>query len=187
MSGQEYKLIFTGSMGAGKTTAIGSISEIPPIKTEVANTDTKSHSKAETTVAMDYGEVKLPTGDRLRLYGTPGQERFRFMWRILAQGALGVIILVDNTQEDPIQDIQPYLQAFSDLIAIDRAIIGVGRMDAAPKPTINDYTSHLLRKGLDIPVFSVDVRRDDDVLLMLDVLMHRIEVFDLLNELETGS
>lgn len=184
MTAQEYKLIFTGQMGAGKTTAIASISEIAPIKTEVSNTDKQAHQKEHTTVAMDYGEVQLSTGDRLRLYGTPGQERFRFMWNILQQGALGVIILVDNSQQEAVQSMKDYISAFKDLVRCDRAVVGVGRMETHPEPSIAKYAQALEDEGLDVPVFSIDVRRSADVLLMLDVLMNRIEVREMLDQLE---
>src|SRR5690606_37353134 len=115
MSPREYKLIFAGSMGAGKTTAIAAISEISPVRTDVENTDRASHQKATTTAAMDYGEVTLAGGDKLRLYGTPGQTRFDFMWKILGKGALGVIILVDNSRPDPLADLREYLQAFHEI------------------------------------------------------------------------
>jgi hypothetical protein len=101
MSVQEYKLIFTGTMGAGKTTAITSISEIPPVSTDVQRSEAGDDAKLTTTAALDYGEVTLPRGDMLRLYGTPGQARFDFMWRILSEGALGVVVLVDNRRPDP--------------------------------------------------------------------------------------
>ncbi|GAB4192446.1 MAG: ATP/GTP-binding protein [Wenzhouxiangellaceae bacterium] len=184
MSGREYKLIFTGPMGAGKTTAINAISQIPTVKTEVVNTDKVSHSKEETTVAMDYGEVKLPNGDRLRLYGTPGQVRFRFMWDILAKGALGVIVLLDNSATSSIDDMQDFLGAFEELVKTDRVIVGVGRMETHPTPTINEYCQRVGEAQIDVPIFSVDVRRSDDVLLMLDVLMHRIEAREVLEQLE---
>jgi len=71
---KEHKIIFTGTMGAGKTTAIAAVSEIPPIVTDVTNND-KSVDKAVTTVGFDYGLLTLENGDRIRLYGTPGQER----------------------------------------------------------------------------------------------------------------
>ncbi|WP_245391541.1 GTP-binding protein [Thioflexithrix psekupsensis] len=76
----EIKIVFTGSMGAGKTTAIAAISEIPVINTDVRATDpTTLQRKATTTVAMDYGELTLEDGQKLRLYGTPGQLRFEYM------------------------------------------------------------------------------------------------------------
>ena len=83
---REIKILFTGSMGAGKTTAIASVSDVAPVQTEAVNSDLSQHSKTHTTVAMDYGEVQLAGGDRLRLYGTPGQRRFNVMWQILGRG-----------------------------------------------------------------------------------------------------
>ena len=71
--GIEYKINVTGTMGAGKTTAISAISDVAPLRTEADNTAQDEHAKATTTVALDYGEIALPNGDRIRLYGTPGQ------------------------------------------------------------------------------------------------------------------
>lgn len=172
----EYKLIFTGSMGSGKTTAIAAVSEIEPCCTDVANNDRNGNAKATTTVALDYGEVTLEAGDKLRLYGTPGQARFDFMWKILAQGSLGVIILVDNSRLDPLADLRDYLHAFSDALAQSRAIVGVNRWDCHLRPSINEYHDVIRGFGYEAPVFSVDVRERKDVLMLLEALFHQIEV-----------
>jgi uncharacterized protein len=172
---QEVKLLFAGSMGAGKTTAIASISEIPPVTTEVANTDTAAHSKATTTTALDYGEVTLARGDKLRLYGTPGQLRFDFMWKILAKGAMGVVVLVDNTRPDPLADLRQYLGAFEELVRSSCAVIGVGRSEERRHPSLDEFHALLHAMGHSVPILSVDVRRRRDVLLLLDVLFHQIE------------
>src|SRR5262249_54374958 len=95
----EHKILFTGSMGAGKTAAIGAVSEIEPVTTDVLNSMRDGVSKATTTVGLDYGEITLDGGEKLRLYGTPGQERFSAMWDILSAGALGVVILIDHSRE----------------------------------------------------------------------------------------
>lgn len=174
----EPKLLFAGTMGAGKTTAIAAISDIPPISTDVANTDVSESSKAETTVALDYGEVSLPDGSRLRLYGTPGQRRFDFMWTMLAADALGVILLVDNSRPEPLADLDAYLDAFAAPIAKGRLVIGVGRMDRSPLPNLASYVDHLERRSLLVPVLAVDVRQRDDVLLLLETLFRQIECLD---------
>ena len=70
---KEFKIIFAGSMGAGKTTAIQSLSDKEVVSTDVENTDTKSHSKLLTTVGIDYGQILLPPDVKIGLYGTPGQ------------------------------------------------------------------------------------------------------------------
>lgn len=179
MSARDYKLIFTGTMGAGKTTAIAAISEIPPVRTDVATSEAQHASKKTTTAAFDYGEVSLPQGDVLRLYGTPGQTRFSFMWKILSDGALGVIVLVDNSRPDPLQDMRDYVDAFKDVVGQSRAVIGIGRMETHPTPDIDAYYDAIGELGLGAPIMSIDVRRRDDVLMMLDVLFNQIEAAEL--------
>ena len=96
-----YKLVFAGPVGAGKTTAIKSLSDIEVVTTEASISDGGRAIKPTTTVAMDYGLMKLASGDQVRLYGTPGQKRFDFMWDILSENALGVVLLVRADAPDP--------------------------------------------------------------------------------------
>lgn len=185
MRAQEYKLLFTGSMGAGKTTAINVISEIDPIKTDVENSDLASSNKATTTTALDYGQVTLVGGNVLRLYGTPGQARFDFMWEILGSGALGVVVLVDNSREDPLSDLREYMHAFRDTVQKSRAVVGIGRTETHPTPSLDDYYATIEALGLNAPILSVDVRRREDVLLLLDVLFTQIEAAESSDEAQT--
>lgn len=173
---EEHKILFTGTMGAGKTTAISSVSGIRMVNTEAANTDQGLFRKATTTVGFDYGEIALEDGSVLRLYGTPGQKRFEFMWRIVARGALGLIILVDNSRPDPFEDLQIYLDNFSRFVQSGCAVIGVGRCESNPSPTADDYYEYLAERELMLPVFQVDVREGGDVLMLLDVLFSVLEV-----------
>ena len=99
MSMINRKIIFTGPVGAGKTTAIASISDIKPIATDEYASDMTKSRKPQTTVAMDYGLIRLSDNERVHLYGTPGQERFDFMWDILTKGGIGLILLLDNTRQ----------------------------------------------------------------------------------------
>lgn len=171
----EIKLLFAGPMGAGKTTAIRSISEIEPISTEVANTDFSESDKAETTVAMDYGELTLDTGDKLRMYGSPGQRRFEFMWPLLAEGALGVIVLLDNSRPDPLTDLREFIGAFRNQIDTGRVVVAVGRLENHPCPSLDDYLDAVAATGQFLPVVDADVRRRDDVIKVLEVLFEQIE------------
>ena len=171
----QYKIIFTGPVGAGKTTAIQSISDIAPIKTDAAASDMTKNRKAATTVAMDYGVMNLAGGEKLHLYGTPGQERFDFMWDILTSGGIGLILLLDNTRTDPFQDMKFFLEAFSDFIEKTQVAIGVTQMDLSSRPVINDYHEKLKEMDINIPVFTVDARIKNDVSLLIQALLYSLD------------
>ncbi|MBN1180288.1 MAG: GTP-binding protein [Anaerolineae bacterium] len=93
--GKAYKVIVTGAFNSGKTALVTTISEIPVVSTERRITDEHSEIKEETTVAMDYGQVTI-NGNLLHLFGTPGQERFDFMWDILSREADALLIMIDS-------------------------------------------------------------------------------------------
>ncbi|WP_150049923.1 MULTISPECIES: GTP-binding protein [Methylomonas] len=171
----QYKIIFTGPVGAGKTTAISSISDIPPVKTDATASDMTKNRKSATTVAMDYGVMNLAGGEKLHLYGTPGQERFDFMWDILTTGGIGLILLLDNTRADPFQDLRFFLQAFDKFIQQTAVAIGITQMDLSDKPTISDYQQHLQHIKLKAPLFSVDARQRNDVSLLVQALLFSLD------------
>ncbi|MEO5919716.1 MAG: ATP/GTP-binding protein, partial [Pseudolysinimonas sp.] len=111
----EHVILFAGPMGAGKTTAIKSLSDIPVISTEAANSDRQTADKATTTVALDYGEILVSDEEKIRLYGIPGQRRFDFMWRVLRDRAEGMVLLVNNDGPDPVDAMREFMIEFADL------------------------------------------------------------------------
>ncbi len=171
----QYKIIFTGPVGAGKTTAIKSISDIPPIKTDATASDMTKNRKPSTTVAMDYGVMNLDDGEKIHLYGTPGQERFDFMWDILTLGGIGLILLLDNTRADPFQDMKFFLDAFDEFIVKTSVSIGVTQMDLNSKPTIDDYRKQLKELGLNPAIFEIDARVKNDVSILVQSLLFSLD------------
>lgn len=170
----DHKIVFAGSPGAGKTTAIGAISDRPPIVTDVRNSDS-SLKKDFTTVGMDYGELDLGDGERVRLFGTPGQARFDFLWSILAANALGLVILIDNSRADPLRDLDLYLDGFKHLLPEVACTVGIGRTESHPSPSLDEFSDFLAERGLICPVLPVDVRRREDVLLIIDTVLAQVE------------
>ena len=115
MSAIEFKFVVTGPFGAGKTTLISQISNVPVVGTEVATTGSEADFKSTTTVGLEYGTFAVDAGDldiRLLLYGTPGQQRFSFMWDVVSVGADGFLVLVDASRPDTWADAEGVLRAF---------------------------------------------------------------------------
>lgn len=170
----QHKIVFTGPVGAGKTTAIRALSDIEPICTEQLATDEVKNIKTETTVAMDYGSMSLGSKERIHLYGTPGQKRFDFMWDILSEGSIGLVILVDNRADDPIEDVFKYLDAFGDFVKEHKFAIGVNFMNICDShaPSIDDYSNALHQKKMAAPIFEVDCREFNDVSALVQSLIY---------------
>ncbi len=109
----KLKILVAGPYAAGKTTFIQSISEIDVVATdEAVTTEAELQEKGHTTVAMDYGRVTIDEDTVLYLFGTPGQVRFDFMWEILCEGALGVVVLVDSAKGERIKEARPIIDFF---------------------------------------------------------------------------
>ncbi|MGO1540122.1 MAG: GTP-binding protein [Luteimonas sp.] len=177
---QEYKIVVLGSMGAGKSTLVRTVAGKDVVDTDVANTDPGS-DKAGTTVAMDYADIDLPNGDRMRLYGSPGQARFDFVWPILLQGAAGVVVLIDATGNDLPAEFERYLEALREFAPQVPTVAGLTKSDLRPDGSVDTFYESLQQTGRTMPIVPLDARDGDQILMLMDVLMSEIESADLAN------
>ncbi|WP_324192967.1 GTP-binding protein [Nocardia transvalensis] len=180
-SASSVKIVISGGFGVGKTTFIGAISEIEPLATEAAMTEVSvgvddpglRSDKTTTTVALDFGRITLDRALVLYLFGTPGQERFEFLWDDLLDGALGGVIIVDTGR---IEDCYPVLDFFEQRNTPFVAV--VNRFADEPRFALTE-----VREALDldesIHLLECDARDRESVkqvlvALLEQVLLHRL-------------
>jgi len=170
------KIVVSGAFGVGKTTLVGTISEITPLRTEAAmtsagrNIDDRKHlpGKTTTTVALDFGRVTIDETVKLYIFGTPGQDRFGFMWDDLVKGALGAIVIADTRRlEDCYPAIDYYEQRKLPMV------VAVNVFEDAPIHRL-DQVRQALNVTDNVPVIRFDARDKESVKIVLLTLLNRL-------------
>jgi hypothetical protein len=168
---KKIKVVIAGPFAAGKTRFINTVSEIKTVTTEkrIQHSGEKQ-VKDYTTVAMDFGKIRIDDEHELYLFGTPGQFRFDFMWEILGEGALGIIVLVDSTDPTTFHEARKIINFFQSRFPVP-IVVGANKQDMP-----NAWSPEDVRIALDIdkgegipviPVSSVDKESVKNALLTL--------------------
>lgn len=166
------KIVVTGPFGAGKTTLIRTISEITVLSTERDVSDETRSRKAETTVAMDFGRITIDHDLILYLFGTPGQDRFDFMWEILGEGMLGYVLLLDAERSDSLEEAAGILAAFRTMAKVP-FVVALNRADA-----VDSAHEQRIREALEldpsVPLIACDATDRASVKNVLLALLYAV-------------
>ena len=166
---QTVKMVVTGPYSSGKTSFIGSISEISVVSTERQVTSQEEmKQKSRTTVAMDFGRITVDNELVLYLFGTPGQRRFDFMWQILSEGMLGFVVMVDSTRPETFREAKSILETFRSYAATPY-VIAANKQDQpdAWHPDDLRLALHIDKSIKIIPCVAMDRQNVRDILLEL--------------------
>ena len=170
--GTAVKIVVTGPFSAGKTTLIRTISEITVLSTERDISDHTRSRKAATTVAMDFGRITIDRDLVLYLFGTPGQDRFDFMWEILGEGMLGYVLLVDSSREDSLEEAVGILAAFRKMARVP-FVVALNRAEGMD-PSDEERVRSVLDLDEDTPVVPCDATDRESVKAVLLALLYSV-------------
>jgi len=162
MTGDDtVKIVFAGPLGAGKTTAIRSVSDTAPVSTEVPLLEDVPGDKETTTVALDFSTIDLDDGTVVQLFGLPGQEHFSFMRGIVMTGALGTVLVLNGADARVAEECRSWLESLRDVAEEVPIVVGITKTDIAPDFDLGEVRSVLRAAGVQAPVMTFDARDAD--------------------------
>ncbi len=177
---KKIKIVVAGPFAAGKTQFINTVSEIKTVTTErKTSAAVEKNVKDYTTVAMDFGKIRIDDEHELYLFGTPGQSRFDFMWEILGEGALGIVVLVDSTDPKTFHEARRIINFFQSRFPVP-IVVGANKQDLP-----NAWPPEDVKFALDItdeegiPVIPLSAKNKEDVkrtlLTLLEIIRYTLE------------
>jgi small GTP-binding protein len=170
--GTAVKNVVTGPFAAGKTTLIRTISEITVLSTEKGITDETRSTKSDTTVAMDFGRITIDRDLVLYLFGTPGQDRFDFMWEILGEGMLGYVVLLDANRPESLEEAVGILAAFRKMAKVP-FVVALNRAENLD-PDVEGRVRAALALDSAVPVVACDATDRASVKNVLLALLYAV-------------
>lgn len=163
------KILVTGAVGSGKTTFVASLSDIEPVNTDVESKETEG--KSHTTVGLDYGSTTVG-GQAVRLFGTPGQERFSYMWDVLGEGVDGGVLLIDASNESAVSETEALLKTLLPDGESAPIVVGVTHTDVSPNHVDQVRTAPFTRRVAWMG--DVDARDSEDGRVLVDKLIEQV-------------
>ncbi|KGE50704.1 GTPase [Xanthomonas axonopodis pv. vasculorum] len=171
MSLPANKLVFVGGMGAGKTTAVRSISDVEPVSIEMPLSQDAYGDKAYTTVALDYSSIELEDGELLHVYGVPDQKYLDFMGPLVCDGALGVIVLTNARDPQMLTATLELLREFSRIAPEASLAVGITMTDEVEDFLVPPFREALVADGFRVPVMRVDARSATQITFLVKSLL----------------
>ncbi len=177
MSIKTIKIVIAGPYGAGKTTFVKTLSEVLPIETDVPITKSViDDNKKSTTVAFDYGRMKVREDLVVHLFGVPGQERFSFMWKIIARGMHGYLFIVDSSSEDKIKEALGMYNFFRENFSSTPHVIAANKQDA-PSAVNTSTVKTILKAPYEVKVMPLIATNRRSALFVLVALLEEIKTY----------
>jgi len=173
-SKSDQVIFLSGSSGAGKTTAVKTLSDSFVIENRLLS------DKNSSSVGLDCGKLKLSNNNDLLLYATYNQESSETVLNALQDEVIGVVLLIDNRRKDPLRDLETLLIKLSaENTQPINVVTGVTHFDSSRTPAISDYHSFILNQGLfpdqNPPIFSVDARNYRDMCFLIEALLYTLD------------
>ena len=169
---QKYKIVFGGALGAGKTQAIQSLSDVSVLSIDAVNAVTESDPTKLSRVYIDYAEIELDEGLIVGLYAAP-TAHLEAIGAKLCKDAVGAVILIDHSLKSAVEDLEYYVDTFKKHLA--NVVIGVTHLDQDPQQLLKKYRNWISMRNETLPLFAIDTRQKDDVLMLIEALIARAE------------